>query len=416
MKWEEVRLGDILKIKHGYAFKGKYICSERTDNILLTPGNFAIGGGYKNTKLKYYNGEVPPDYILKFNDIIVTMTDLSKEADTLGFSAKIPNEPNNIFLHNQRIGLLLFSSDKYDKDYIYWLLRSRNYQKFVAGSASGATVKPTSPSRLYAFKWKCPPIETQKKIAKTLSNYDDLIENNLKQIKLLEEKARLTYEEWFLRFRVDGVKLEIDSESGLPFGWEETKLEDLCEITSSKRIFLSDYVDDGIPFYRGKEISIKSKNNSINDEYFISKEKFEEIEEKFGSPKANNILITAVGTLGSIYLIKKSDGRFYFKDGNLIWLKDFKKKDYYYLYYLLKSESYQEYLHAIAIGSSQKALTIKALSSVKIKYPIEKIILKFNKIVEPLNNKIENLTLQNQNLKEARDILLPRLMTGVIEL
>ena len=90
---------------------------------------------------------------------------------------------------------------------------------FLRNMSVGATTKFLTKGMLENLKINLPPLPTQQKIAKILSNYDDLIENNLKRIKLLEESARLTYEEWFLRFRIDGKKLEIDPESGLPLGW-----------------------------------------------------------------------------------------------------------------------------------------------------------------------------------------------------
>ncbi len=88
--WEEKVLGDIVKIKHGFAFKGNHISNEPNENILLTPGNFKIGGGFNDSKFRYYVGELPSNYILNEDDIIVTMTDLSKNGDTLGYSAKLP--------------------------------------------------------------------------------------------------------------------------------------------------------------------------------------------------------------------------------------------------------------------------------------------------------------------------------------
>jgi len=389
VKWEEVRLGDILDIKHGYAFKGKYFSSIKTKNILLTPGNFAIGGGYKNTKLKYYNGEIPSDYILKHNDIIVTMTDLSKEADTLGFSAKIPNEPTNVFLHNQRIGLLVFKSDVCNKDYIYWLLRSRNYQKFIAGSASGATVKHTSPSRICAFKWMCPPLKTQKKIAKTLSNYDNLIENNLKQIKLLEEKARLTYEEWFLRFRVDGVELEIDDESGLPFGWESRKFKDILE------------------FRTGKLDSNAVVENGKHDFYTCAKQVFKTDTTCFNGEAVLLGGNNATGNFSLFYANSEFDAyqRTYIITSEILPLS--------YVYFVIKY--YLPFFQTISSGATTKFLTMRILNAMNIIVLPDEVSSKYQKIVNPLFDKVLNLKLQNQNLKEARDILLPRLMMGVIE-
>ena len=89
-------LSDYIKIKHGFAFKGEYFSVQPTSDILVTPGNFAIGGGFKADKFKYYKGVVPEDYILKTSDLVVTMTDLSVDADTLGYPALIPCDDKNL--------------------------------------------------------------------------------------------------------------------------------------------------------------------------------------------------------------------------------------------------------------------------------------------------------------------------------
>jgi type I restriction enzyme S subunit len=146
-------LGDIIDIKHGFAFKGEFFSQTETDDVLLSPGNFKIGGGFKDDKFKYYNGIYPKEYILKENDIIVTMTDLSKEGDTLGYSAKIPFSENIKYLHNQRLGLVQFKSEVFDKDYIYWLLRTKEYQSFIVNSATGTTVRHTAPTRIKEYEF-----------------------------------------------------------------------------------------------------------------------------------------------------------------------------------------------------------------------------------------------------------------------
>ena len=106
--WVETTLGNFIEVKHGFAFKGKHISEHPNGNILVTPGNFKVGGGFKSEKLKYYDGDIPEDYILKTDEIIVTMTDLSKIGDTLGFAALVPHSLVNKYLHNQRIGLVQF--------------------------------------------------------------------------------------------------------------------------------------------------------------------------------------------------------------------------------------------------------------------------------------------------------------------
>ena len=152
----------------------------------------------------------------------------------------------------------------------------------------------------------------------------------------------------------------------IPSDWEVVKLDEVCELTSSKRIFESEYVPAGIPFYRGKEISILIENKKLDDEYFIPESRYEEIKRQFGAPEKNDVLITAVGTLGNVYLIP-DDKKFYFKDGNLIWLRKIKNINSKYL--SIQIGNHKRNIISNAIGSSQKALTIVVLKNQPIPLP-----------------------------------------------
>ena len=197
-QWQEVRLGEIVDVKHGYAFAGKNITTEHTPNVLVTPGNFHIGGGFKSQKFKYFNGEIPKSFIFSTGDIIVTMTDLSKDGDTLGYSAKIPKDSEHIYLHNQRIGLLLFLRSDICKDFIYWLLRTKNYQAFIVNSATGTSVKHTSPKLIGEYRFPLPPLTIQQKIAEILSSFDDKIDLLHRQNKTLESLALTLFRHYFI--------------------------------------------------------------------------------------------------------------------------------------------------------------------------------------------------------------------------
>ena len=150
----------------------------------------------------------------------------------------------------------------------------------------------------------------------------------------------------------------------------EKKLADVLEITSSRRIFACDYCEYGIPFFRGKEITEKYLgNDKISTELFISRKKFNDIKIKFGVPCDGDILLTSIGTLGSVYQVKKGD-EFYFKDGNITWFKNFSDDiNSKFVYYWLISRDTQNKLNKIAIGTTQKALTIVNLRNIIIKYP-----------------------------------------------
>ena len=181
---KQQKLSDFITIKHGYAFEGDYFSLEDNGNILLTPGNFKLNGGFKDDKCKYYTGSIPNNFILSANDLIVTMTDLSKEADTLGYSALIPTGTKYKYLHNQRIGLIQFKNTKLSKDYIYWFMRSFDYHKKVVGSSSGTTVHHTSPDRICEIE--IPIIENEKEVSLKFAKLNSCIEKNSREITNLQ--------------------------------------------------------------------------------------------------------------------------------------------------------------------------------------------------------------------------------------
>lgn len=167
------------------------------------------------------------------------------------------------------------------------------------------------------------------------------------------------------------------------------KLGNICTISSSKRIHKADYVETGIPFYRSKEIIELSNNKSISEPLFISREKYNEIKSKFPVPEVNDILITSVGTIGVTYLLK--DSNFYFKDGNLTWLRNIKKNvvDVNYLIKWLKSKHFKDQILNNNIGAVQKAITIDYLKKVNIPLPDLSTQKSIAKVLSDLDAKIE---------------------------
>lgn len=174
-------LRDYIKVKHGFAFKGDHITTNDNGIVLVTPGNFSIGGGFKEEKCKFFDGEYPTDYVLRPGDLIVTMTDLSKAIDTLGYSALVPKSERT-YLHNQRIGLVKIIDEKrLDKHYLYWLMRTSYYQKTIAATSSGSTVHHTSPDRIMDVEIELPDLEKQRAVATFMDNIESKINTN-KQI------------------------------------------------------------------------------------------------------------------------------------------------------------------------------------------------------------------------------------------
>ena len=153
---------------------------------------------------------------------------------------------------------------------------------------------------------------------------------------------------------------------GFTDDWEERKLGEVATLSSSKRIHLSDYVTEGIPFYRGSEISTGGITG--NQELFISQEKFDEIKEKYGVPSEGDILVTAVGTLGNLWKIDSR--RFYYKDGNLIQISKMQVNSDYLLTYFTGGIGKKRLLDSAA-GSNQKALTMVKMREITVDFPSE---------------------------------------------
>ncbi len=153
----------------------------------------------------------------------------------------------------------------------------------------------------------------------------------------------------------------------LPTGWKEVELGEICEITSSKRIYQNEYVNEGIPFYRSKEVIELSKDKLISIELFISKKRYEDLKEKFGIPQKGELLITAIGTIGVSYVIPNNK-EFYFKDGNLLWIRKISKINPIYLNYFL-SNHFKKNKNDMTSGSAYNALTIVNLKKLKIPLP-----------------------------------------------
>jgi len=194
----------------------------------------------------------------------------------------------------------------------------------------------------------------------------------------------------------------------IPKKWEVLTLNDVLEITSSKRIFMSEYQSAGVPFYRGKEIIEKSKGAEISTDLFISEEKFNDIDKRFGSPKENDILLSSVGTLGIPYLVNKGE-RFYFKDGNITWLRNYTDKIFpKYLYYWIISPEGKQQILGSAIGSTQQALTIDNLKRTTLAFPNINEQRRIAEILSSLDDKIELNRKMNKTLESIAQAIFKR--------
>lgn len=223
--------------------------------------------------------------------------------------------------------------------------------------AHGIAQKGIYLKQLSSLSIPLPPKSTQQAIVSELDKINELIRLKKEQLKDFDNLAQSLFYEMF------GDPVENEK------GWEVKKLDNVCNITSSKRIFADEYTETGIPFYRSKEVIERSKGLPISVELFISEERYNEIKEKFGVPKIGDILITAVGTIGKIWAID-TDNKFYFKDGNLVWLKDIDNQLANSCFFRrLLEYLIEEYKKTNANGAAYNALTIAKLKLMSCPLP-----------------------------------------------
>ncbi len=395
--WREVRLGDLIEVKHGYAFKGQFITDQENDKILVTPGNFKIGGGFKSSKLKYFTGQVPQNYILKADDVIVTMTDLSKNGDTLGYSAKVPqSKTGKTYLHNQRIGLLQFELGTVNQDFIYWLLRTTDYHWFVVGAASGTSIKHTSPTAIKEYQFLLPPLPEQKAIAEVLSSLDDKIDLLHRQNRTLEAMAQALFRKWFAEDKNEK--------------WDVFSLYDVIELVGggTPSTSVPEYWGGEVGWVSGKDVAVNHKGIIPSAEKSISVEGLKNSSAKL-IPKHSTI-ISARGTVGKYGIVS---GPMAFSQSNYGIKPKFGAS--YFFTYLLVDHSIDG-LQSAAYGSVFDTITTDTFKEHSVKLPQENVIQEFEIEVTPLFEKMISNQSQIQILENLRDALLPKLMSGDVSL
>lgn len=401
---KEYRLGDIITIKHGYAFDGEHIVQEDNGIVLVTPGNFRIGGGFQEEKCKFYSGEIPDGYVLSSGDFIVTMTDLSKTIDTLGYSALVPESDNRVYLHNQRIGLVSFKANDCFPGYIYFLMRTHPYQRFIANTSTGSTVHHTSPSKIYDYRFYAPSYEEQREIAERMFAYEKIIKNNQRQIKLLEEAAQRLYKEWLVDLRFPGHE-NMKITDGVPEGWHKTTLAEIAAII--KRGISPKYADDG----KYTVINQKCIRGSVMD-ITESRKQEKQYELTLNIQDCDTVICsTGTGTLGRVGQIYGDYPNTTF-DSHVTLVRA--KENPNFMYHVIKNQ--QEFLMGMGRGSTnQQELYRNVIENIEVLLPDRRLLLPTEELLNTIHNKIETVYSQTAILTEARDCMLPKLMSGELE-
>ncbi|HCE3214434.1 TPA: restriction endonuclease subunit S [Vibrio parahaemolyticus] len=400
--WQAIELGELMTFKNGInASKEQYGRGVKFINVMDIIENDYITYDRIVGSVDVEDKEFEKN-IVEYGDILFQRS--SETREEVG-QANVYLDKKNVatfggfVIRGKKIG-------NFDSVCMNYLLKTDKARKEVTTKSGGSTRYNVGQATLSAVNIDLPPcISEQQKIASFLSKVDEKI------TLLTEKKDKLTeYKKGVMQQLFNGkwkeqdgqlifipptLRFKADDGSEFP-DWEEKKLGSLADLTSSKRVYLSDYSEDGVPFFRGKEISEIRKGIIPDDVLYITRKAFEEFKSKYGAPVEGDILVTAVGTLANILRVT-GEFEFYFKDGNLIWLRK-PRCDSKFLSILMEANKHE--LLKTAIGSSQKALTIVELKKIVFKMPS---LEEQQKITMFLSSLEEKVRLANSELEKAKE-------------
>jgi type I restriction enzyme, S subunit len=413
--WRSAKLGDLFTIKHGYAFKGEYFGSEGS-HIVLTPGNFFDEGGFKKKgdKEKWYSGNIQEEYILSQGDLLVAMTEQAE--GLLGSAALVPE--NSRYLHNQRLGLVR-NFNCVEKRFLYFLFNSQPVRQQIRASCSGVKVRHTSPSRIYEVKVDIPPLPTQRKIAAILSAYDDLIENNLRRIKILEEMAQNIYNEWFVKFRFPGHQHARFTDFPLgriPEEWEVKKISDVAVVhrgRSYKGTELSD--EGGRPFVNLKCMERDGGFRSSGLKRYIGSFKDTQTVRAGEMVMAITDMTQERRIIARVGRVSRLDADFGVISMDLVRVASRDNLSETYLYGMFRWSGFADEVKQHANGANVLHLLPDRIVEYRFVCPTPDIAARFGEIVLPMLSLCDSFEQKNTTLRRTRDLLLSRLISSEVD-
>lgn len=374
MKWEKVKLGDVAdsclgKMLDQVKNKGEY--EPYLANLNVRWGYFELD----NLSQMRFESDEQERYGLKYGDLVIC--EGGEPGRCAIWKDQIPNMKIQKALHRVRV------HDCLDYRYLYYWFLYAGQTKALEQYFTGATIKHMPGDKLKSICIDFPPKEVQQRISKILWPIDSLIENNQKQIKLLEEAAQRLYKEWFVDLRFPGHE-NVEIVDGVPKGWNNAVVTDLLEIKYGKDH--KGLGDGEIPAYGSGGI-MRKVNNALYD--------------------GESVLIPRKGSLNNVIIVH---GKFWTIDTMFFSIPKHPNIAKYVYLFLSNVDMY-----AMNIGAAVPSMTVKILDGIELLCPSDEILEEFEKIAAPYFAMIELLQTKNKSLAIARDLLLPKLMNGKIE-
>ena len=394
MRWERRRLQDFAA-NVPYAFVGGPFGSNLTSRDYvengipvirgsnLTSGRFLGGDDFVYVTEQKAREELASNLAFP-GDLIFT------QRGTLGQVAIIPEEsPSDTYVISQSQMKLTVDESKADKRFLYYYFTSHDAVQRILSFTSSSGVPHINLTVLRNFEVPAPPLATQARIADILSAYDDLIENNRRRIKLLEQAARLLYKEWFVHLRFPGHE-HVKITNGVPEGWDRRKLVEVWNVSYGKNLPTANITEAGLYPVHGADQIIG---------YHTERNVYE-----------STCLVTCRGA-GSGN-VRRTYGPTFVTNNCLILRSSLFPELLRFHFAMFTCEALK--LTELRTGAAQPQLTIAGIANVLVTVPENQLLVQYNGHVDSILQQADTLRSQNERLTKARDLLLPRLMNGEI--
>lgn len=375
MKWETRRMSDIADFCLGKMLDEKKNKGEPLPylaNVNVRWGEFELNG----LRQMRFEPHEKDRYGLKYGDIV--MCEGGEPGRCAIWKDAVPGMMIQKALHRIR------PREGIDHSFLYYTFLHMGRIGRFGGLLTGSTIKHLPREKLAKIEIRLPPFAVQQRIASQLVAYDDLIENNRRRIRLLEESARLLYREWFVHLRFPGHE-HVKVVDGVPEGWQRALLGDVLTLQRGFDLPVSERQEGSVPIYASTGI------NGFHNKAMV---------------KAPGVVTGRSGSLGTVMYVLED----FWPLNTALWVKEFKQVTPIFAYHLLSSMQLAQYNGGAAVPT----LNRNDVHRVEVLCPEKSLLLEYSNSVEPTYRQVKVLEEQTKKLAQARDLLLPRLMSGEI--
>jgi Restriction endonuclease S subunits len=378
MTFSAIKIGSFAKVKGGKRLpKGAQLYDEPTEHPYIRVTDM-YSDGLNSFQIKYIDQQTHDSisrYTISIHDVYISI------AGTIGRVGMVPDTFNGANLTENAAKITDIDSS-FNPRFLMYFLRSHLGQGQIAAKTGG-----TSQPKLALYRIEeiyCPklPRDMQDEIVLAAKNYDDLIENNRRRIQLLDESARLLYQEWFVHLRFPGHE-QVKIIDGVPEGWAKEPLENLLVLQRGFDLPISNRIEGNVPIYA---------STGINGFHNVAK------------VKGPGVVTGRSGSLGTVMYVAKD----YWPLNTTLWVKEFKKASPIFATFLLRAMKLEGYNGGAAVPT----LNRNDVHKVDVLCPDAKLMSEFEVQIENIFKQIDKLKEYNEKLAQARDLLLPKLMSG----